>query len=93
MLGTPLDALRLLRTLWESGTYKMKIYNKVSVVLSAQTNGLYHSCYLPAALLIINHKALAKQGENALGSIRPSIHVFGCVFVSTLTAEPFDLRP
>ncbi len=33
--------------------------------------------------------SLAKQGDNALGSVSPSVSPS----VSTLTAEPFDLRP
>ncbi len=35
----------------------------------------------------------AKQGDNALGGVRPSVCVFACLFVSALTAESFDLRP
>ncbi len=38
-------------------------------------------------IVIIDCKALAKQGDNALGSGSLSV----CPSVSTLTAEPFDL--
>ena len=31
--------------------------------------------------IIINHVALAKQGDNALGSVRQSICFFVCLFV------------
>ncbi len=40
-------------------------------------------------VIIIGHVALAKQGDNVLGGVRP----FVCPFVCALTAEPFDLQP
>ncbi len=35
--------------------------------------------------------ALAKQGDNALGTIRPSVSLSADMFVQALPAEPFDL--
>ncbi len=40
-------------------------------------------------LLIIDRVALAKQGDNRIGSVRP----FVCPFVCAFLLEPFDLRP
>ncbi len=33
------------------------------------------------------------EGDNVLGSVRPSVHLSVWVSVCALTAEPFDLRP
>ncbi len=45
--------------------------------------------------IIIDRIALAKQGDNGIGSVRPSVRpsvcVCVCVFVRALPAEPFDL--
>ncbi len=37
--------------------------------------------------IFIDRVALAKQGDNVLGSVRPSV----CQFVCALLSEPFDL--
>ncbi len=36
-------------------------------------------CYPVIPCLFIDHIALANQGDNALGSVRPSVHLWVCV--------------
>ena len=63
-----------------SGDCRMSLYRsdkeKISLLEYQQTNDIF-----------IDRVALAKQGDNRIGSVRPSV----CVFVDALTAEPFDL--
>ena len=35
----------------------------------------------PKSVVIIDREALAKQGDNALGSVRPSVRLFVCLSV------------
>ena len=45
----------------------------------------------PRGRFIIDHVALAKQGDNGIGSIRQSVHLCVCVSCRPLLFEPFDL--
>ena len=45
------------------------------------------TCSLIPTPCIIDRGALAKQGDNAFGSVRPCV----CLLVSALMTEPFDL--
>ncbi len=50
---------------------------------------LFSRDFSAVTAVIIDCVALAKQGDNRIGSVRPSV----CPFACTLLLEPFDLRP
>ncbi len=57
-------------------------------VACLRTDFLAHPCSLH-----MNHYRPRSEGDNALGSVRPSVRLSVRLSVCALTAEPFDLRP
>ncbi len=63
------------------------------LLLAAGLHNLSLDYWVCDHIVIIDRVALAKQGDNVLGSVRPSVCVSACLFVRALLFEPFDLWP
>ncbi len=78
----------------EGGYYFSFIYlysntNIVNLLLGAQTIKNDVMCNSKVTYYLLS---TAKQGDNVLGSVRPSVCLWVCVFVRALLFVPFDLR-
>ncbi len=47
---------------------------------------------IPGLLIIANYYRPRSEGDNVLGSVRPSVRPFVCLFVRALLFEPFDQK-
>ena len=63
-------------------------------ILDACSRGENRQTYKPMGLFNawVACLSTAKQGDNRIGSVRPSVCLFVCMFVRALPAKPFDLR-